>query len=138
MWRAACYCPLPMGEFEAQLNSVVQDFVARVSELARRAAINTLEQALSGYPPATAARELGNTKVASRRRPGRRSSDELNALQDAFVKHVKLNPGQRIEEINKALGTTTKDLALRIRKLVSDGVVRTKGERRGTQYFAKN
>jgi hypothetical protein len=42
----------------------------------------------------------------------------------------------RIEQINKQLGTTTKDLALPIRKLISEGALKTKGEKRSTQYFA--
>ena len=42
----------------------------------------------------------------------------------------------RIEQINKQLGTTTKDLALPIRKLVSEGALKTKGEKRSTAYFA--
>jgi predicted transcriptional regulator len=48
---------------------------------------------------------------------------------------VKNNPGLRIEQINKQLGTTTKDLALPIRKLISDGVVSAKGQKRSTTYF---
>lgn len=128
-----------MSDFETELKGLVQDFVSRIGELARRAAIDTLQQALGGGRSAPAAVRGGdNGKTTSRRRGGRRSSDELNALQDAFLKHVKATPGLRIEEINKALGTTTKDLALRIRKLVADGALKTKGERRGTQYFPKN
>lgn len=49
---------------------------------------------------------------------------------------VAKNPGLRIEQINKQLGTTTKELALPIRKLVASGAVKTKGKRRSTSYFA--
>jgi hypothetical protein len=42
----------------------------------------------------------------------------------------------RIEQINKQLGTTTKDLALPIRKLISEGAITTKGQKRSTTYFA--
>jgi len=52
-----------------------------------------------------------------------------------FIAFVKATPGLRIEQINKQLGTTTKDLALPIRKLEAEGVIATKGQRRATQYF---
>ena len=126
-----------MNDFETELTNLVQRFVSQVGELARRAAVDSLQQVLGGQT-APAAGPMRGAKPSIRRRGGRRSSDELNALQDAFLKHVKAHPGQRIEEINKALGTSTKDLALRIRKLVADGAVKTKGERRGTQYLPKN
>ena len=45
---------------------------------------------------------------------------------------VGKHPGMRIEQINKQLGTTTKDLALPIRKLIADGSIKTKGAKRST------
>lgn len=35
------------------------------------------------------------------------------------------------------MGTTTSQVALPLRKLVADGMLKTKGQRRGTQYFLK-
>jgi predicted transcriptional regulator len=69
-------------------------------------------------------------------RGAKRTSADLEALSDKFASFVKANPGLRIEQINKQLGTTTKDLALPIRKLVADGEIKTKGAKRSTQYFA--
>jgi predicted transcriptional regulator len=57
-------------------------------------------------------------------------------LSDKFASYVKANPGLRIEQINKELGTTTKDLALPIRKLIADGKITAKGQKRSTTYFA--
>ena len=62
-------------------------------------------------------------------------------LSEKFASYVKANPGLRIEQINKELGTTTKDLALPIRKLIADGYLKAKGKKRSTTYFpgkAKN
>jgi predicted transcriptional regulator len=61
---------------------------------------------------------------------------ELDKLQDKFFSFVKDNPGLRIEQINKQLGTSTKDLALPIRKLIAEGEIKAKGEKRSTTYFA--
>src|SRR5262245_45646487 len=105
-----------MSDFQTEMNHVVQGFVAQISELARRAAIGTLESAFSGRVGALAA-----TKgAAGRPRGGRgakRTAADLEALSSKLAAFVKAHPGLRIEEINKELGTATKDLALPIRKL---------------------
>ncbi len=66
----------------------------------------------------------------------KRTSDELEGLSEKFVEYVRDNPGMRIEQINKQLGTSTKDLALPIRKLIADGTLKVKGQKRSTTYFA--
>ena len=132
-----------MSDFQTEMNRVVQGFVAQITELARRAAIDTLESAFGGRggrsaPAAAAAISAVNFGRVGRPRGGRgakRSSADLEALSERFASFVKANPGLRIEQINKQLGTTTKDLALPIRKLVSEGVVTTKGQKRSTTYF---
>lgn len=56
-------------------------------------------------------------------------------ITNQFASFVKSHPGLRIEQINKELGTTTKDLALPIRKLIADGLISAKGKKRSTMYF---
>jgi hypothetical protein len=111
------------------MNRVVSDFVSQITELARRAAIDTLESALGS--------KGGSRGRISRGRGAKRSSGELDKLSEQFHAFVGKHPGLRIEQINKQLGTTTKDLALPIRKLISDGEIKTKGAKRSTTYFAK-
>jgi predicted transcriptional regulator len=72
-----------------------------------------------------------------RGRGAKRTSDELDKLQSQFLEFVRDNPGLRIEQINKKLGTTTKDLALPIRKLIAEGQLSAKGKKRSTTYFSK-
>jgi len=137
-----------MSDFQSEMNRTMQSFVSQITELARRAAIDTLESAFGGRAPAAAARNGGGspaavapvtTARAGRPRGGRgakRSPEDLESLSETFASFVKGNPGLRIEQINKQLGTTTKDLALPIRKLVAEGVIATKGQKRSTTYFA--
>ena len=54
---------------------------------------------------------------------------------DAILAYVQKNPGQRGEHIAAALGTETKALRSPMKRLVEAGQVRTKGERRGMQYW---
>lgn len=133
-----------MSDFQTEMNRTVQDFVAQISELARRAAVNTLESAFdskggrrSGAASAVIAL-TGNGRVGRPRggRGAKRTAADLEALSQQFASYVKSNPGMRIEQINKELGTSTKDLALPIRKLISTGVIATKGKKRSTTYFA--
>lgn len=133
-----------MSDFQSEMNHTVQSFVAQISELARRAAITTLESAFTGRggrrgaPPALVVAPSGSGRVGRPRggRGAKRTAADLDALAERFASFVKANPGLRIEQINKELGTTTKDLALPIRKLVSEGAVSTKGKKRSTTYFA--
>jgi hypothetical protein len=60
----------------------------------------------------------------------------MEELSERFVAFVRQHPGLRIEQINKQLGTLTKDLALPIRKLVATGMISVRGEKRSTTYFA--
>ncbi len=120
-----------MPTLQTDIQRLVDGFVAQVTELARRAAIDTLESALGK----TTTRGAGTIRL-SRGRGAKRTSAELEQMQEEFLTFVTRNPGLRIEQINKQLGTTTKDLALPIRKLLADGSLKAKGKKRSTTYFA--
>jgi len=131
-----------MSDLQNEMNRTVQSFVSQITELARRAAIDTLESAFGGRasggashaaPPAAVA--TTSPTRASRGRGGKRTPADLEALSERLASFVKANPGLRIEQINKELGTTTKDLALPIRKLISEGIIGSKGQKRSTTYF---
>jgi predicted HTH transcriptional regulator len=133
-----------MSDFQNDMNHAVQGFVAQITDLARRAALDTLESAFGGKAarnqgtPIAAAPTISGIARAGRPRGGRgakRTAADLEALSEKFAAFVKANPGLRIEQINKELGTTTKDLALPIRKLVADKVISAKGQKRSTTYF---
>ncbi len=121
-----------MANLQSDIQRLVDGFVAQLTELARRAAVEGLEQALSrGSARGGASVRLGR----GRGRGAKRTANELEKMQDDFLAFVNKNPGLRIEQINKQLGTTTKDLALPIRKLIADGSLKAKGKKRSTTYF---
>jgi len=130
-----------MSDFQNEMNHAVQGFVTQITELARRSALNTLESAFGGRPGRAGHASLsapGTASPVGRPRGGRgakRTAADLEVLSTKFMSFVKAHPGLRIEQINKELGTTTKDLALPIRKLISDGMVSAKGKKRSTAYF---
>jgi hypothetical protein len=131
-----------MSNFQTEMNRAVEGFVAQISELARRAALETL-QASFGTGGTTKGRGAIALVPAAAEQPGRprgtrgakRSAEDLEALCARLASFVKSNPGLRIEQINKELGTVTKDLALPIRKLIAESRIATKGQKRSTAYF---
>jgi hypothetical protein len=126
-----------MSDFQTEMNRVVGEFVAAITELAKRAAIDTLESALGGGGKRGGITlSLGRGGGGGRRRGAKRTSSDLDQLGEDFHAFVSKHPGMRIEQINKQLNTTTKDLALPIRKMIADGSLKTKGEKRSTMYFA--
>jgi len=122
-----------MSDFQSEMNRVVAGFVAQITELARAAAREMIDEALG-----KGTKSLGgfSRNGRGRNRGAKRNSDELDKLADSFLAYVHKHPGMRIEQINKQLGTSTKDLALPIRKLIAEGALKTKGEKRSTTYFA--
>jgi predicted HTH transcriptional regulator len=125
-----------MTDLESEMNRVVQGFVAQITEIAKRAVMSSLDNAFSRSNGRRGGLSLSRMGSVGRGRGVKRSSVELDKLQDKFFSFVKDNPGLRIEQINKQLGTSTKDLALPIRKLIADGEIKAKGEKRSTTYFA--
>jgi hypothetical protein len=133
-----------MNDFQTDMNRTVQGFVAQITELARRAALDTLESAFGrraalGRSAAASAVAAVTGGQVGRPRGGRgvkRTPADLEEVSGKFLAFVKSHPGLRIEQINKELGTTTKDLALPIRKLISEGQLKAKGKKRSTTYFA--
>jgi hypothetical protein len=124
-----------MSDFQTEMNRVVAEFVAQVTELAKRVAIDTLEGALGGRPTSRGGSSF-TSRGGGRRKGAKRNATDLDKLGDDFHAFVSKHPGMRIEQINKQLDTTTKDLALPIRKMIADGSLKTKGEKRSTTYFA--
>jgi len=132
-----------MNDFQNDMNHAVQGFVAQITELARRAALNTLESAFGGNGARGAARAVaapatpGVVNIGRPRggRGAKRTAADLESLSAKFASFVKAHPGLRIEQINKELGTTTKDLALPIRKLIAERMISAKGQKRSTTYF---
>jgi hypothetical protein len=65
---------------------------------------------------------------------GKRDPKVLAALTTGLASYISRNPGQRIEQIAKAMDATTKDLALPAKKLIASGAVKTRGQKRATVY----
>ena len=122
-----------MADLQTDMARAVDDFVSQVTEIAKRAALDTLGNALAiGNNVPRGKRGSGRSALGQ----GKRRPEQLEKMAAAFHDFVAANPGLRIEQINKQIGQTTADLALPIRKLIASGAIKTKGQKRSTTYFA--
>lgn len=134
---------------QREIQALVDNFVAELSELAKRIAVEQIHTAfgvgakLAAPAPARAApRSRGKAAAPApapakrgKRGRSRRGMGELEELRDKLLAAVAEKPGRRTEELNEALGTETPQIAQLLRRLVSESRIRTEGARRGTRYF---
>ena len=113
--------------------------------------METVQQALAGggdvprrgrrgAAVAVARRGVGGAAKAprsARAKGAKRSPDELEKLTGQLLTYIKGNAGQRIEQIADGMGTSTKELNLPAKKLLSTKAIKTKGHKRATQYFPR-
>lgn len=125
-----------MSDVQSQINRLVASFVDQVTALARQAAMDTLSDGLGKRRGLAGTVLLAGVPGRGRGKGVKRTSGDLARIGDKLLAYVAANPGLRIEQINKAIGTSTRDLQLPIRKLIADGALKTKGQKRSTQYFA--
>lgn len=115
--------PASMIERNRRIEDLARKFVEDLTQIARE---QVLEMLGGGITPS----RLGTTRDGTKR-----PAALLDKLEQRFLAFVRTNPGLRIEQINAALGTTTKELALPIRKLVGTSALKREGARRATRYF---
>jgi hypothetical protein len=129
-----------------QIRSRVEAFAEELSALIRDSAMETVRDALGGGGTAARRGARGGRAVASsapvrgssRREKGqKRDPGEIERLTTRLLDYVKGNAGQRIEQIAAGMGTVTKELNLPVKKLIAQKSLKTKGQKRATQYFAR-
>lgn len=127
-----------------QIRARVEDFVEELSELIRQSAMDTVAKVLGGEGESRRGGRRGAARVIAaegrgRARPkgAKRSQDELERLTSKLLAYVKSNAGQRIEQIAKGMNVSTRELNLPAKKLLANKAIRTKGQKRATQYFPK-
>jgi len=140
-----------LSKLEQEIQSRTERFAAELADLIKKAALESVSQALTGGDVASSSRGgrrsstprvLKGTKKRGKAAGGRqkgekRTADELETLTKALQGEVKKQPGRGIEAIAEGMGVSTKELALPVRKLLADGKIKTKGQKRATKYFAK-
>ncbi|HWN70875.1 MAG TPA: hypothetical protein VNM90_24705 [Haliangium sp.] len=126
------------SQIQQQVNQRIQGFVTEITELAKKAAYETLSAALTqGVPARSGARDagLGSALRLRSRKGGKRSPDEIAATADRLLQYIRENPGQRMESIATAMSSSTRELALPIKRLVRNRQIQVEGQKRATSYY---
>jgi hypothetical protein len=129
-----------MMTVDAAVRARVEVFAKELAELVRESALEVVRAALGGdggSPVRRGGARASSPRAAAtgRSKGSKRDPKILAALTEKLGAFIKKNPGQRIEQIGKALGTATKELALPIKKLILAKEISTKGQRRATTYY---
>jgi hypothetical protein len=125
-------------DINRQIEQRIQAFAEELNQLVRQAALEAVQDALGGRSVSRAApvdRAPSRRGRATRRTGGRRSSQQMSGMMTALRDYVAQNPGARMEHISSALGRSTIELRLPVKKLLDAGVIRKEGEKRATEYF---
>jgi hypothetical protein len=122
-----------LGEIvEALKNADVHTSARRSGSPTEVAKAHEERKVAGGKPGRPAKAPIAAPKAGQQRAP-----ELLAQLMERVHRHIKANPGQGVGLIAVALGTSTKELSLLLRKLLDEKKVTSKGKKRGTRYFPK-
>jgi hypothetical protein len=142
--------------FDEKIRARIQLFTEELTELIRQSALENLRVALANPESGGRGRRRGAPVIvaepgrrgrngaavrggrgASRAKGAKRDPAEIAKLTDRLSQYVKEHPGQRIEQIASGIGVPTKELTLPAKKLIAAKQLKTKGQKRATQYFGR-
>jgi hypothetical protein len=128
------------SSIDQKIRTRIEQFVTDLHALIREAAVTSVASALNDDRPTSPALRAGRRhapRMSRRGRGAKRNPQVLEHLTQRLFGAITKNAGQRIEQIAARMGTTTKELALPAKKLISEKKVRTTGQKRATKYFAR-
>jgi DNA-binding NtrC family response regulator len=130
-----------MSNIDDEVRETIESFVEQLKGLIQRAALESVQNALSGGQQPLrkgSKRQVAHAAAAAPQYEtgSKRSPAELAALIKRLHSHIVKNPGLRIEKIGDGLGVPTKALVLPVKRLISEKRITTKGQKRATVYFA--
>jgi hypothetical protein len=120
-----------------RVHELIEEFAAKLEDALKqdlRDAIERLGLGIEGSHRNAKPHRTSRPMATGGRNGVKRDAAALEGLSQQFVAFVTKHPGLRIEQINRELGTTTKNLALPIRKLIADGTIKARGQKRSTTY----
>ena len=119
------------NQLNQELRTLINDFADNLTLTVRRSVLEQVVTAMGGNVSAKRGRGPGRPRGS-----GKASAEQADAMGEKLLAHVKSNPGQRADQIAKAIRSEVKRIRPSMQKLLAAKKVRTKGRRRGMQYFA--
>jgi hypothetical protein len=130
-------------DIDEKIRGMLEAFAGELAGLIRESAMQTVRDALGGE---SSGRRGGGRRASSavaasgaRRlaKGAKRPPDEIVKLTGRLLEYVKGHKGERIEQIAKGMGVSTRELNLPVKKLLAGKSIRTRGQKRATQYFPR-
>lgn len=134
-----------------EIQALVADFATKLEAIARRSALEQVLATLSGQVSAPKKRGPGRPKGSGAKSAGpapaakpaikpirkgtRRSAEDVQAMGESLLAHVKANPGQRGEQIAAAMKSDVGTIRLPMKALIAAKKITTRGQRRGMTYY---
>ena len=129
------------SSLDQEIRNRIQSFLAELSGLVKKSALEAVQSALSTDGAAPKRRGPGRPRKTGAPAAGgkraKRSSGQVDELATRVIAQVRSKQGQRLEELGRAMKMPTKGLKLPIQKLLAAKKLKTKGRKRGTQYFTR-
>lgn len=132
---------------EARLQQEIEAFAANVTAILQDAVAQSVTEVLgpasarrAGPSPASTRKVAKKAAGGKAKRKGkriRRTEKDLERIASKLLTQVKRREEQSMEEIGKALGMTTAQLALPVKMLLDEKRIKKKGHRRATRYSAR-
>lgn len=130
---------------QSSIQTLVTEFTNQLQLVIRRTAREGVLAALADGGSTSARRGPGRprgSKNVVNRGPGRpgvrgkRTSEAVAQMGARLHAYVKSKPGLRADHIAKAFRTDVKTIRLPMQRLIAEKKLTTRGQRRGTTYFA--
>jgi len=131
-----------MDKIQQEMAQLIEGFVAQIEAAARKAAMDALGGVFGGNALPVRARNSAPSRTQT---PGHSPQRLLAApraladgasIEERVVARLEAHPGQRMDELRRALRLPTKRLTPAVRRLAKQGMVRHEGNTRGRTYFA--
>ena len=135
--------PMAKTDIDEKIRGMLEAFASDLASLIRESAMETVRDALGGAPSgrrggaARAVRAAG--PAAGRRLPkgAKRPPGDIVKLTQRLLEYVKAHKGERIEQVAKGMSVSTRELNLPVKKLIASKAIKTRGQKRATQYFPR-
>jgi hypothetical protein len=128
-------------DIDSKIRGMVEAFASDLAAVIRESAFDTVRAALGDSAPSgrrsSSRAAAGGAGRRSLPKGAKRPPGEISKLTGRLLDYVKSKKGERIEQIAKGMGVSTRELNLPVKKLIATKAIRTRGHKRATQYFPR-
>jgi hypothetical protein len=129
---------MSLQALEQYISQRIQSFAEDLLALVQQSVRDSAESELAAQVPRRAhTRRVARKPSQAATETTQRSARELGRLVRAVRSKISRKPGLRMEQLAAALNIPSQELQLPIRRLLADKAIRTRGQKRGTRYFAR-